>query len=181
MCCLLQKHASPPAQNKWAVSDVFTSNCSSVCGESYGLSRQLRPVHLRDRRAGLLGDMMRESAGCTGWWQHKRGRNEDAWKDLSVRESEKCRVQTENKRGISLIKCIDGLLEHYTFFLVDYFSFLTSWLHARGLKKEKERSLRHLIELWRQTVVSPVCSIWLMIILTKFWIDLIRPFKVLCQ
>lgn len=49
MCCLLQKHASPPAQNKWAVPDIFTSNCSSVCGESYSLSRQLRPVHLRDR------------------------------------------------------------------------------------------------------------------------------------
>lgn len=50
MCCLLQKHASPPAQNKWAVPDIFTSNCSSVCGESCSLSRQFRPVHLRDRR-----------------------------------------------------------------------------------------------------------------------------------
>lgn len=50
MCCLLQKHASPPPQNKWAVPDIFTSNCSSVCGESCSLSRQLRPVHLRDRR-----------------------------------------------------------------------------------------------------------------------------------
>lgn len=50
MCCLLQKHASPPAQNKWAVLDIFTANCSSVCGESCSLSRQLRPVHLRDRR-----------------------------------------------------------------------------------------------------------------------------------
>lgn len=50
MCCLLQKHASPPAENKWAVPDIFTSNCSSVCGESCSLSIQLRPVHLRDMR-----------------------------------------------------------------------------------------------------------------------------------
>lgn len=62
MCCLLQKHASPPVQNKWAVPDIFTSNCSSVCGESCSLSRQLRPVHLRDRRGGLPRDKWKKTA-----------------------------------------------------------------------------------------------------------------------
>lgn len=62
MCCLLQKHASPPAQNKWAVPDIFTSNCSSVCGESCSLSRQPRPVHLRDRLRGLSRDKWKKTA-----------------------------------------------------------------------------------------------------------------------
>lgn len=89
MCCLLQKHASPPAQNKWAVSNVFTSNCSSICGESYGLSRQLRPVHLRDNRVGYWGT----------WWERCRmpwmttiqGKKEkrEARKDLNLWECKK--------------------------------------------------------------------------------------------
>lgn len=68
MCCLLQKHASPPAQNKWAVPDIFTSNCSSVCGESYSLSRQLRPVHLRDRR-GTYTETCRRKQQWSGSWE----------------------------------------------------------------------------------------------------------------
>lgn len=61
MCCLLQKHASPPAQNKWAVPDIFTSNCSSVCGESCSLSRQPRPVHPWDGRGGFPGDQWKKT------------------------------------------------------------------------------------------------------------------------
>lgn len=69
MCCLLQKHASPPAQNKWAVPDIFTSNCSSVCGESYSLSIQLRPVHLRDRRGTYPGTSRRKQQWTGSWEQ----------------------------------------------------------------------------------------------------------------
>lgn len=29
MCCPLQNHVSPPAQNKWPVGTVFTFDCSS--------------------------------------------------------------------------------------------------------------------------------------------------------
>lgn len=71
MCCLLQKHASPPAQNKWAVPDIFTSNCSSVCGESYSLSRQLRPVHLRDRR-GTYPETSGRKQHWTGSWEDRK-------------------------------------------------------------------------------------------------------------
>lgn len=71
MCCLLQKHASPPAQNKWAVPDIFTSNCSSVCGESYSLSRQLRPVHLRDRR-GTYPETGGRKQHWTGSWEDRK-------------------------------------------------------------------------------------------------------------